>query len=621
MHGEGVDKMLIPPGYGHQRPPQIGGTSFSISKVDLMMKLRLIVSTALLGALLLGAIPQPAWADGAGPLFKLLQNPALPEARKGFVVNLVCQRGNAEELQFVLRQCTKADGYSGDLQMQALDGLRDATVSRNVKPAGDLSGVANLLKSSDAKLQKKSLELIRLWKVKEAAGTLQTIAFDANQPAALRSEAVAALLAVDPAGARKKFETQISAKNPLETRYSAAAALVRIDAKATAPKAAEILRAGDSKTMPSDLIQAFLDQKNATQLLAEALNKGEPIPKDVAKLGLRYMYSVGRSDAELVSAFNKAAGISDTVKQLSPDELKALVVKVDTQGDARRGEAIFRRKDLSCMKCHAVSGAGGNIGPELSAVGGSSPLEYIVTSIMFPDAAIKEAFTTHVLITEEGSIYQGIVVEENEQRTILRDANGVEQTVLEDEIDERDKGRSLMPQGLVNFLTDAEFYDLAKFVGELGKPGDYAVRTTETVQRWRALKETPDALKEGELTAAKLEEHAPLKAETAWQAVYAKVGGELPLDEFSQAGDVVLLRADIDVTSAGEVSLEFADKSGITLWASGAVVQPGAAVKLAEGSHPVIVRIDRSQRKSPVLRAVAKEAEGSTVAFKVKGGV
>jgi len=585
------------------------------------MNLRAIVSASLLAATVLAGSAQMVRADGAGPLFKLLQNPALPAARKGFVVNLVCQRGNAEELQYILQQCVSPKGYQGELQIQALDGLREATVSRNVKPAGNLADVASLLKTDSAKLQKKSLELIRLWKVTEAATALQSLAFDDKQPAGLRKEAVAALIAVDPAGARKGFEKQVAAGNPIATRYAAAAALVRIDAKAAAPKAVAALRDGDSKTMPSALLQAFLDQNNATQILAAEMQQGQAVPKDVAKLGLRYIYSVGRSDAELVSALNKAAGISDTVKPLSPAELKSLVAKVDSLGDASRGEAIFRRKDLSCMKCHAVSGAGGNIGPDLSAVGGSSPLEYIVTSIMFPDAAIKEAFTTHVLITEEGAIYQGIVVEENEQRTILRDANGVEHTVLEDDIDERDKGRSLMPQGLVNFLTDGEFRDLAKFIGELGKPGKFAVRTAQTVQRWRRLKEVPAALKTGELTAATLEKHAPIKPESAWAPVYGKVAGELPLDEFSTSADVVLLRADLEVTTGGEIKFAVDDPAGVTIWGNGGAIAPGDTVKLAPGTRPFIFRINRAGRKTAGIRVVASEVEGSGVEFKAMGGI
>ena len=40
---------------------------------------------------------------------------------------------------------------------------------------------------------------------------------------------------------------------------------------------------------------------------------------------------------------------------------------------AARGEAIFRRKALECLKCHAIAGAGGQVGPSLESVGAGAP--------------------------------------------------------------------------------------------------------------------------------------------------------------------------------------------------------------------------------------------------------
>ena len=40
---------------------------------------------------------------------------------------------------------------------------------------------------------------------------------------------------------------------------------------------------------------------------------------------------------------------------------------------------------------------------------------------------------------------------------------------------------SLMPQGITRFLTRSELIDLIRFVGELGKPGPYALRSTPVI--------------------------------------------------------------------------------------------------------------------------------------------
>src|SRR5690606_5918705 len=142
-----------------------------------------------------------------------------------------------------------------------------------------------------------------------------------------------------------------------------------------------------------------------------------------------------------------------------------------------------RRDDLSCLKCHAVSGAGGNIGPDLSAIGPSNPIDFLVASVLDPDAAVKEHYATQVVITTDGLIVTGIVADETDDRLVLRTAEGVDRSIPKADIELREKGNSLMPKGLVKFMTQDEFVDLVRFLSELGKPGTpYAVRSKPTLQ-------------------------------------------------------------------------------------------------------------------------------------------
>ena len=67
----------------------------------------------------------------------------------------------------------------------------------------------------------------------------------------------------------------------------------------------------------------------------------------------------------------------------------AQLIREVADGDAARGEDVFRRADLSCLKCHAVSQAGGQIGPDLSALGSTSPVDYIINSIYDPDVLLS----------------------------------------------------------------------------------------------------------------------------------------------------------------------------------------------------------------------------------------
>ena len=230
------------------------------------------------------------------------------------------------------------------------------------------------------------------------------------------------------------------------------------------------------------LLDAFLDRQGGGEKLAAAWRQ-RPMPGDTAKLALRHMYLAGRSDAPLVDVLSKAAGIDAEKAPPTPEELVKLSAEVLATGDPQRGEAIFRRGDLGCLKCHSISGAGGDVGPDLSPVGATSPVDYVITSILHPDLSIKESFLTRNFITTDGMIHQGIVVDRDDKRVIIKDATGKRVTIPSADIEEESEGRSLMPKGLASFLTQPEFFDLVRFVGELGKPGPYAVRSQPTIQR------------------------------------------------------------------------------------------------------------------------------------------
>ena len=169
----------------------------------------------------------------------------------------------------------------------------------------------------------------------------------------------------------------------------------------------------------------------------------------------------------------------------TPAEVAKLVAEVNSHGNAARGELIFRRGDLSCVKCHSISRAGGQVGPDLSAVGSISPVDYVVNSILNPNLAIKEAYVTRIVVTTSGETFTGIQVDRDSVRLVLRDAAGKLVTIPTADIDEEAEGKSLMPQGITKFLTHDELLDLVKFVSELGRPGPYEIPKVPAIHRWR----------------------------------------------------------------------------------------------------------------------------------------
>jgi putative heme-binding domain-containing protein len=395
--------------------------------------------------------------------------------------------------------------------------------------------------------------------------------------------------------------------------------LARLDLESAAGAAAEVLPASSSLEEIGLLLDAFLTRKGGPDKLATALAAVE-LPADSAKLALRHMYSVGRSDASLSDVLGKAAGIGGEVKPPSPEEMRQLVAEVAAQGNAERGEQVFRRSDLSCLKCHAVSKAGGSIGPELSAVGSISPVDYLVNSIVDPNLAINEQFVTRVIITADGETFTGIVVDRDDVRVNLKDAAGKVVTIPVADIDDEAEGKSLMPQGLMKFLTHQELIDLVRFLSELGKPGPYAIRKTPTIQRWRILKQPPAAVVGESPDPAALKRHVFTAPADAWTTAYGKVGGDLPIGELTSPAMVFFLQGEIDVIRPGEIAFYTTPQRGVSCWIDGEPLPLSGITNLPRGRHFVTLRVPADREADQAVRMEVRKPANSKVQFDVVGG-
>ncbi|HEY1785881.1 MAG TPA: c-type cytochrome, partial [Pirellulales bacterium] len=521
--------------------------------------------------------PAVLHADGAGPLLTLLKSGKVPAERQPTVVEMVCKKGNADDLAYVFGQLVDPQAFSSDLRLKTIGWLTDAAKINKVKPAGDLTEIKRLLADREAaKNPTFALAVMRLaaeWQVASIGEELRRIATaevsstggsnaggsaaDKKAAEKLQAAAIEGLATIGDAASRTTIEKLAAAGHPTRTRFVAVAALAGLDIDAAAGAAAAALAEATPQDDPAGLIQAFLNRKGGPERLAAALASAK-LPADVAKLALRKMYAAGRSDAALSDVLSQAAGMAVDVPPPTGEALNKIVAEVVAKGDAARGERMFRRTDLNCMKCHSVSGGGGNIGPDLSPIGSTSPVEFVVNSILNPNLAIKESYITKNIITTSGQTLSGIVVDRNDQQVKLKDATGAIITVATADIDEELEGRSPMPEGLVKFLTHDEFLDLAKFISELGKPGPYAIRSRPTVQRWRVLKSPSDVLKAETPNVEILRQEVLAAPAEAWIPAFGKVAGVLPLDEIKAAtGESVLyLQGTIDVMEPGPVGLQ-----------------------------------------------------------------
>lgn len=168
-----------------------------------------------------------------------------------------------------------------------------------------------------------------------------------------------------------------------------------------------------------------------------------------------------------------AVTASPDPQPLQPDELAAvntLLAAARQAGDARRGLQIFADHRFGCGGCHRVAGQGGAVGPDLSDLGQRLSDESIAASILWPNRHVDDHYRTAQLLTDDGELWRGYIIEDLAEGIRLRDpSTGTEQWLDADRIEARSLGASLMPEGLLQAMNAQEQADLLRFVVDLGR--------------------------------------------------------------------------------------------------------------------------------------------------------
>jgi putative heme-binding domain-containing protein len=559
------------------------------------------------------------------PLLDLLRSGKIPRENEESILIVLAGLGSPPELTRVFDQAV-ADGVSETRQAKLLAALEQAARLRGVRPGGDLNRLEPVLDTGNAQLRSTAVRLAGLWKVESLRPKIQDAAQVGGTSDMVRQAAMESLAALGGSASVEALARLSDRTHAINVRRMAVVALAAVDLEAAARAAVEVLIAHPNETDATEIYAAFVQRKNGPETLARAL-AGRKLAADVAKLGVRAVRLSGRDFPVLADALTRAGGVTAGPRQLTSEQMKQMIADVLQKGDPVRGEAIFRRKDLSCLKCHAIGGAGGQVGPDLVSIGASAPVDYLVESILEPNKAIKEGYHSLVVATREGRLFTGIKVRETKTELVLRDSEDREITIPVKSIDEKGNGRSLMPDGLADTLTHAEFVDLVRFLSELGKIGPYAVSKAPLVRRWQVLEKTGEA---HQLLARNSLAALVTEPSLTWNPAYSIVAGTLPLDSvpvlelkggFGDPPHFGLARCQIEVTTPGKVKLTIDSVADLSFWLDGmpAEVKDKTFLELKTGFHTLTFAMDMNRRKTG-LRCQVDEVAGSPARVRLISG-
>lgn len=174
-----------------------------------------------------------------------------------------------------------------------------------------------------------------------------------------------------------------------------------------------------------------------------------------------FSVAIGQRDAKLAFLYQ------DVPEKLDIAAFRSFAAQ--NAGDAARGKTFFENtQGAACIKCHAVSGAGGKVGPDLVGIGTKYPREELIRSILEPSQRIANGYDTGVVMTADGTVVTGVLKLESPEAIELMTADGKNVRIADDDIDDFKRSPlSSMPNGIQEGMTLQDFADIVAYLESL----------------------------------------------------------------------------------------------------------------------------------------------------------
>ena len=498
----------------------------------------------------------------------------LPKDGSGPWLQLGIKNGDAAIITKIFDQAVTG-GFDETTTTAAFKGIATAISERQVKPKSDVSKLAPFITRADP----SAIELAgALADERLLPSLISTISTGNKLPDATVAKIIAAI-GNFPSPPARDILTKLAADANPSARSLAALALTRHHREAALPLITSIAATLSDPQASRDFWQKALTASGISKQLAETL-KAKPLSPEIAALTLQHIPEIAEHEA-LLALLRTQAGASAS----QAHDIPAMAKSAAEKGDARRGELIYRRPALACTACHAIGGAGGKVGPDMTSIGASAPMDYLIESVVNPGAKIKEGYHSVIIQTKDGKSITGQLIRSSGGSSVIRDGSGAEITLADAMIASKTDAGSLMPGNLIGSLTPQETDDLFKFLSSLGKPGDFSASDSKAPKVYAILSATPENTNAATQGDPKL----------PWIPVNATVNGSLLGEDLRKANSGTgqfFIATKFQLTEATRVDIRFPEGINPTgFWIDGETDKDFRTnVELKPGIHTIVIR-------------------------------
>ena len=385
---------------------------------------------------------------------ELAATAALPRVRRNLARLLA---GRIEERPELVARLlgVAADGDDArrrDLVAGVADGLRGW--SKAAPPPGYAQLSARLNATGDEATRGPLRELDVLFGEGRGLEEVRRLALDARAAPEARRRAIATLVSTAPPDGPAILHGLLGDRTMI-------AGLARYDHPDTPKLALQKI----SIFAPADraaLVDLLASRPASARSLLDAVEAGTVAPAEISAFHARQIADFG--DAELGERLTRLWGqvrvTADDKKQLVGKWRGQLGPEALAAADKSRGRAIFAR---DCGSCHVLFGEGRKLGPDLTGSNRRN-LDYLLENVVDPGASVGADFRAVTFLLHDGRSLTGVIAGADErtltvhtaQATVVLDRRDIAEQVVQQQ--------SLMPDGLLSKLSDADVGDLVAYL-------------------------------------------------------------------------------------------------------------------------------------------------------------
>ncbi|MEI9893504.1 MAG: hypothetical protein WDN28_06290 [Chthoniobacter sp.] len=544
----------------------------------------------------------PALAGAA--LAKILSDPKL-DFTQGPWIDLVGRAGGPQELSKLFEAlvlfygpdcCPGIDTAGVKIPnlpeadaLRVLAALLTAARDRGVRPEGELA-LEKIAEAAPEKLRPSLLQLAGFWKTKDAPAFLPKVAGDKTAKSPLRVAAIDGLRALGGNEAVITLTELCAPEQSFGIRRTALGALAGLKLSAALAQVQSVMHDAPSEAEALAgwrQLMSVLGGIDALKVKFDDAAWAKEIPAPILGAALKAAREKGHAGVFLTKSIETAGGKAAATPRDMAGEIAGMVKTVQMGSDPAQGELVYRR--IGCVQCHSIGGAGGKLGPDLSSLGASAPLDYIIESVYDPAAKVKEGFHAFSYTMKDGSQLTGIPTRETATEQFIRPGPVPEIPLVKANIVKRDLVGSLMPPGLTDALDFTEKRCLFAFLSQVGRPGPFDASKGSVARLWRLY---PGAQAAEAERGDKIADAPP---------AYTLIDGRLPREQFAAtlgqtpiAGNTVIASAQFQLAAASRTRFNLTGVS--KAWLDGQPLavasEPNPTADLPAGVHTFAVQFE-----------------------------